>query len=303
MIKYSIIIPHYNAPHLLQRCLKSIPVREDIQVIVIDDCSPGFEGYIADYPELSRPYLELYSTGTNGGGGKARNVGLQHVKGDWILFADCDDFFVDGFVVFLEKYVNSSFDIVFFNVRCYDETGKSVRGIKEKLYDLYKQRGDERVFRYCYTEPWGKLFRRSLINDNSIKFEEVIVANDFLFSVKTGYFAREVQISQEYLYNYTIMSSSTSRGKMSDAKKKARLVESVKVQRFLEAHEVKANYNLLSYVQRFKAFFPVITSLEMNTFREMDYPWWPVVKDRLKLLFHKTINKHFDLSPNSRLFL
>lgn len=59
MIKYSIIIPHYNAPHLLERCLKSIPVREDIQVIVVDDCSPAVNSYIRDYPELSRPYLEL----------------------------------------------------------------------------------------------------------------------------------------------------------------------------------------------------------------------------------------------------
>ena len=38
-INYSIIIPHYNVPNLLLRCVRSIPVREDIQVIVVDDCS------------------------------------------------------------------------------------------------------------------------------------------------------------------------------------------------------------------------------------------------------------------------
>ena len=36
---YSIVIPHYNSPTLLQRMLDSIPQREDIQIIVIDDCS------------------------------------------------------------------------------------------------------------------------------------------------------------------------------------------------------------------------------------------------------------------------
>ena len=232
MIKYSIIIPHYNSPDLLIRCLKSIPIREDMQVIVVDDCSPEADSYIARYKELSRPYLELYSTGTNGGGGKARNVGLQHAKGKWILFADCDDCFVEGFVDILEKYANTSADIVFFNVHCYDESGNKVRGIKENIYEIFEQRGDERVFRYCYTEPWGKLFRHSLLIDNNIKFEEVIVANDFMFSVKTGFYAHEVLISKKYLYNYTVMTSSTSRGKMSKEKKEARFVEKIKVQSF-----------------------------------------------------------------------
>jgi len=40
MYNYSIIIPHYNIPELLMRCLKSIPKRDDIQVIVVDDGSP-----------------------------------------------------------------------------------------------------------------------------------------------------------------------------------------------------------------------------------------------------------------------
>lgn len=302
MFKYSIIIPHYNSPHLLERCLKSIPVREDIQVIVVDDCSPSADRYIRDYPELSRPYLELYSTGTNGGGGKARNIGLQHAKGEWVLFADADDTFVSGFVDLLEKYYSTSADIVFFRARCFNEEGGEVRGIKEKLYELYEQRGDERVFRYCYTEPWGKLFRRSLIADNDIRFEEVIVANDFLFSVKTGYYAKEVIISDEYLYNYTVMTSSTSRGKMSEEKVKARIVEKVKVQQFLESHCVKTNYNLLSYVPRIKMFFPIITRNETEAFKEMNYPVWPVIKDRLCLLFHTVLDKNYDLDSNTRIF-
>lgn len=302
MIKYSIIIPHYNSPNLLVRCLKSIPVREDIQVIVVDDCSPDANSYIERYKELSRPYLELYSTGTNGGGGKARNVGLLYAKGEWVLFADADDTFVSGFINLLEKYYSTSADIVFFRARCFNEAGKEVRGIKEKLYELYEQRGDERVFRYCYTEPWGKLFRRSLIADNDIRFEEVIVANDFLFSVKTGYYAKEVIIIKEYLYNYTVMISSTSRGKMSEEKVKARIVEKVKVQKFLDLHNVKSNYNLLSYVTRLKLFFPIITRTEKEVFKEMNYSIWLVLKDRIMLLIRRLLNSQTDLDSASRIF-
>lgn len=302
MIKYSIIIPHYNSPNLLVRCLNSIPVREDIQVIVVDDCSPDAKSYIDRYKELSRPYLELYSTGTNGGGGKARNVGLLYAKGEWVLFADADDYFVDSFVDILEKYSSNSADIVFFNVRCFNEAGKEVRGIKEKLYELYEQRGDERAFRYCYTEPWGKMFRRSLIADIDIRFEEVIVANDFLFSVKTGYYAKEIIISKEYLYNYTVMISSTSRGKMPEKKVVARLVEKVKVQKFLESHGIKTNYNLLSYVPRMKMFFPIIRRNEIEVFQDMGYSIWVVLKDRIRLLFNKLLNNRVDLDSNARAF-
>ena len=303
MIKYSIIIPHYNAPQLLARCLGSIPVSEEIQVVVVDDCSPNAENLLDRVPELKRPYLEFYSTGINGGGGKARNVGLLHAKGAWVLFADADDYFVEGFVGILENYSSTSADIVFFNVRCFNEAGKVVRGIKEKIYELYEQRGDERVFRYCYTEPWGKMFRRSLIADNDIRFEEVIVANDFLFSVKTGYYAKEVIISDEYLYNYTVMTSSTSRGKISEEKVKARIVEKVKVQQFLESHCVKTDYNLLSYVPRIKKFFPIITRNETEVFKKMDYPIWPVIRDRLTLLYKKLTCKSVELNPNTRNFI
>ena len=59
MINYSIIIPHYNIPDLLGRCIKSIPEREDVQVIVVDDNSTGSGDYVSTIPELSRKGVEL----------------------------------------------------------------------------------------------------------------------------------------------------------------------------------------------------------------------------------------------------
>ena len=78
---FSIIIPHKEIPDLLMRCLRSIPVSEDIQVIVVDDNSADADTYLDTYPELSRPYLEFIRTKTGGGAGYARNVGLDHAKG------------------------------------------------------------------------------------------------------------------------------------------------------------------------------------------------------------------------------
>jgi glycosyltransferase involved in cell wall biosynthesis len=56
---YSVIIPHKNIPKLLQRCLDSIPQREDIQIIIIDDNSdPGIVDF-EHFPGLNRSNVEV----------------------------------------------------------------------------------------------------------------------------------------------------------------------------------------------------------------------------------------------------
>jgi hypothetical protein len=51
---FSIIIPHFNIPDLQMRCLKSIPISKDIQVIVVDDNNLGLDTYLHNYPVLLR---------------------------------------------------------------------------------------------------------------------------------------------------------------------------------------------------------------------------------------------------------
>lgn len=50
-INYSIIIPHKNIPQLLQRCLDSIPIRDDVQVIVVDDNSDTDKVNFDNFPK------------------------------------------------------------------------------------------------------------------------------------------------------------------------------------------------------------------------------------------------------------
>ncbi|GAP73202.1 glycosyl transferase [Candidatus Symbiothrix dinenymphae] len=117
-INYSIIIPHKNIPKLLERCLASIPQRDDIQVIVVDDNSD------ADIVETWRatslpkyPHVEfVFAKNKNGrkGAGYARNIGLEHAKGKWIVFADADDFFMPCVDEAMTQYADDEHDVVFF---------------------------------------------------------------------------------------------------------------------------------------------------------------------------------------------
>ena len=98
---YSIIIPHKNIPQLLQRCLDSIPRREDIQIIVIDDNSSPEIVDFAHFPGRERDDVEIVFTREGRGAGYARNEGLKRAKGKWLLFADTDDFFLPDFLKFV----------------------------------------------------------------------------------------------------------------------------------------------------------------------------------------------------------
>lgn len=115
-INYSIIIPHKNIPHLLQRCLKSIPRRKDVQIIIVDDNSDPEIVDFANFPGVLEECVEVYFTKEGKGAGFARNVGLEHAVGRWLIFADADDFFNACFLGSIDTYKDSLYDIVYFGV-------------------------------------------------------------------------------------------------------------------------------------------------------------------------------------------
>ena len=209
---FSIIIPHKDIPDLLMRCLKSIPVSEDIQVIVVDDNSTDADTYLERFPELSRPYLEFIRTKTGGGAGYARNVGLEHAKGKWLLFADADDLYVDDMYNIIMAYAESKADMIFFKERSVlsDDIHQTINrvGHLNRLIDDCLETRNDKFLRLRYCQPWGKMIRREYVEDHKFRFEEVEYSNDYYFSVCTGYYAREIEASNHVLYIYTYRESS-----------------------------------------------------------------------------------------------
>lgn len=98
-ILYSIIIPHYNVPELLQRCLNSIPNLPSFQIIIVDDCSDGKIVDFRCFPGMERENVKCIFLKEKHGAGFARNLGLRYACGKWVLFADADDFFIKIFII------------------------------------------------------------------------------------------------------------------------------------------------------------------------------------------------------------
>ena len=194
------------------RCLKSIPVTEDIQVIVVDDNSPEAESYLDKYSELSRPYLEFIRTTKGGGAGYARNVGMEHAKGKWLLFADADDLYVDGMYDIISQWKDSDADIVFFKISSVmsDDLDKELTRMTyvNDYIDKYLLFGDERFVRLRYPIPWGKIYRKKFVVNQGFRFDEIQYTNDNFFSVCAGYYARKIECMDVVLYIYTMRAGS-----------------------------------------------------------------------------------------------
>ncbi len=249
LIIFSVIIPHYNIPELLLRCLKTVPIREDIQVIVVDDCSPRAENYKEQYSELSRPYLEYYSTPIGGSAGRARNVGLDHAKGRWLIFADADDFFVDDFERLLYKYKDAEEDIVYFKHENVDTNDFTKKGNRCHIFNEIIERCQENPLakedlRCCHNTPWAKMIKREFVEQNDIRFDEVKYSNDAYFCIKAGCAAKEVRAVNEVMYVLTErMGSLTSGNNKTVEELFARTQVALKVQSVIQAYHYNCEFS------------------------------------------------------------
>lgn len=197
MYNFTIIVPHYNIPLLLERCIASIPEREDVQIVVVDDCSPDTLELRKTVDKLKlHKNLEVYYTPQGGSAGRARNIGLDHAEGKWLIFADADDFFDVTLSEMMDKYLNAEEDIIYFNFRSVLSDDISKPSDRESTYNeffrQYNRDHKKENFRFLYCTPWGKMIKRSLVDDNHIRFDETRYANDAMFAVLIGCKARDI---------------------------------------------------------------------------------------------------------------
>ena len=218
-INYSVIIPHFNDEVGLQRLLDSIPSRNDIQVIVVDDRSDS-DKYVMVSKNSGLPNVETYLNNRTKSAGTCRNIGLEHAKGKFIVFSDSDDVFTAQAFDYIDTAIEteSNADIYFFNVTSVSENGSlSVRHIKNselvlKYLDKQGSYYEERL-RLTHNVPWGKVIRRELVEEHDIKFDQTIIANDGVFSLKVGKAAKKIFVSSETIYCVTTRGDSLTRQK------------------------------------------------------------------------------------------
>ena len=208
----TIIIPHKDTPTLLRRCIASIPNRQDIQTIVVDDHTED-EKAVRDLQEMFPAATFLYND-KQVGPGFSRNIGLEKAEGEWVVFADADDYFEDNFGAFLDSIVlDASADIIYLKSRSIDlDTGKEsnradyYNGLVDRFL-RHEWRSEERIL-LSYDVPWGKIMRNKVIQENTIRFPQMTVGEDTVFSVTLATKVRHVKAYNQVMYVVTSHSGS-----------------------------------------------------------------------------------------------
>lgn len=207
----SIVIPHYNAIEMLKKLVDSIPVINEIEIIVVDDKSDKKLDELLKMKSNNNYSHVLFLENNTGhkGAGACRNIGISVAKGDWILFADSDDFFVDGFYSIIRQYFSSDYDVIFFTPTSIEIDTNSLSdrhlNYKSKISDylLKKDKQSELALRYTFHVPWSKLIRVKFLKKHNLFFDEVIAANDVMFSAKVGHYMKKFHASNEVIYCVT----------------------------------------------------------------------------------------------------
>lgn len=203
---YSIIIPHRNIPDLIKICLESIPMREDVEVIVVDDCSDRDKCDFSGNCWSNSQNIHFIYTTKGYGAGYARNIGINHAKGKWLLFADADDYYCNGFLEYLDLFRDSSVDVVYFNSKVSGITNVAPFIFRElNTITRYKQGKVTKIeLALSYMAAWNKMVRREFLLEHNIRFEQIPVSNDCMFSTLVALKQRSFEVSEEDLYCYVI---------------------------------------------------------------------------------------------------
>lgn len=251
MKKYSIIIPFRNTTRTLSRLFESIPDREDIEILLIENSdSPLTRSEIG----IERDYILLNAPAKRYAGG-ARNVGVEHSSGEWLIFADSDDFFSEGAFDVFDKYQNSNYDLICFGCdSVYDDTlePSDRHHMFNNIIKNYKAGNYEEIRARLYmVVPWAKMVRKSLVNEYNIRFDEVIAANDIYFSTLCGYYSKCFAADESQVYVVTTRKGSLA-NKWNDDILKSRFLVGLRRNKFLKQHGL-SSYQVSVMIYLYKA--------------------------------------------------
>lgn len=256
----SVIIPHYNTPELLIKLLYTIPRKNNIQVIVIDDKSNLDLDKLEECKRICKMRKYMFvNNEKKKGAGTCRNIGIDIAEGKWILFADADDYFKENLWEKLSKYIDSDNDIVYFTPTSV-YLGTNLDGgrhydMKKVVFNYLQEQSiyNELQIKYRYSSPCSKLIRAEYLKKNNIFFDEISVANDVMFSVKSAWYANKIAATKEVIYVIT-RSKGTLSTKIDINSYMLRLNVFIEKYKFLENNLKKEEFRLLELTGQGRIF-------------------------------------------------
>ncbi|MBM0233838.1 glycosyltransferase family 2 protein [Micromonospora sp. STR1_7] len=169
--KVSVVVPAYNCGTHIEKLAasllrQSLPV-DEFEAIFVDDGSTDDTGARLDRLAAQHPHIRVLHIENSGWPSRPRNLGIEHARGEYVFFADDDDWFADQA---LERLYDCA--------KTYDAdvvVGKMAghgRAVPRELFR--KNRFDATLENSPLIDSLTchKLFRRSFLNDHGLRFPE-----------------------------------------------------------------------------------------------------------------------------------
>lgn len=225
-MKISVVVSIYNIENYLKDCVDSLLTQtlQDIEIILVDD------GAKDSCPQIIDDYATQYSNvipvhKKNGGLSSARNEGLKHATGEYVIFVDGDDWLAADA---LEKLYNSAHEnqtdmtlCCFYRSRAGEniagrELSRAAAFRKDTVYKTQKEIYENVLFQLIGTLPkseldvdvhmsvWRCLYRRQLLieHDRWFKSEREYISEDIIFHLETYPYVHCLSTVAEPLYFY-----------------------------------------------------------------------------------------------------
>lgn len=228
----SIIVPAFNAAAHLRRCVESIlrQTHRELEVIVVNDFSTDDTGCVLDGLAATDSRLKVVHLTENAGVHGARSRGIGEADGEFIGFADADDWIAPEMIAALlaEATHGKGADIVICGAVL--ATGIGETGRHKVRFDRREEVKDQLLERFCRFEfgsgvLWNKLYRAGLIRPHAqLRLErKVDAAEDYIVNIGCFAMADRVVVLPETYYFYFEHPSSASRS-ASNAKSFSRML-------------------------------------------------------------------------------
>jgi hypothetical protein len=203
---FSIIVPAFNAAGTIERCLQSVFAQTfaNFELVLVDDASRDDTAAIVS--RSTDPRLKLIRNSRNVGPAEARNRALASAEGSFILFVDADDWIEPSFLAEADAAMSGGADLLITGYRVVSEN-RNMDGVQrfsggDALAGFLE---DEMV-----TALWAKVFKRSIIEQHSIRCPSIRLMEDSAFLAAYMAHVQSVAKIETPLYVYDTRSASVT---------------------------------------------------------------------------------------------
>lgn len=205
----SVIMPVYNGARYIKKGIDSIigQTYKEIELIIVDDGSKDDSEQVARncMADLTSKDISIkYIRQKNKGVAEARNTGIEAAGGEYIMFLDQDDWYGKNAVEILVKNAEETqADVVISGYHLVDVNGK--------IKTTWNLNPALEWSKFRIVAPWGKLFRKELIDKHEIRFLNTKISEDLYFNILFMSHTNKIQVIAEAEYYWLENAESESR--------------------------------------------------------------------------------------------